>query len=102
MNQATKAGFSTTALAAQIRAARGLLGWSRARLAASANVPVGTVRSMESPAGPRTSLAEARAAVLRTLEWAGVEFTDDSGPGVRLKPKAGFLRPEELTSETDL
>ncbi len=73
--------------AAQIRAARALLGWSGAQLAQAAGVSLQTIRRMESELGPGRSSAANVDAVRRALETAGVVFLDgDDGPGVRLKP----------------
>jgi transcriptional regulator with XRE-family HTH domain len=77
--------------AAQIRAARALLGWSGAELAEAAGLSLQTIRRMESPIGPERSAAINVEAVQRALETAGVQFlpADDAaalGPGLRLKP----------------
>jgi len=76
--------------AAQIRAARALLGWNGARLAETAGVSLQTIRRMESDLGPGRSSAANVDAVRRALEKAGVLFleADDAnavGPGVRLR-----------------
>lgn len=65
--------------AAQCRAARGLLNWTQAELAAAASVGVVTVRQFEGQS------AEPRAATLtvirQALEAAGVEFIPENGGG---------------------
>lgn len=70
---------------AQSRAARGLLKWTQADLAAAANVSEVTIRNFENEKSVplRASLQVMRAA----LEAAGVIFVDENGegPGVRLK-----------------
>ena len=74
--------------AAQLRAARALLGWSGVALANAAGVSLQTIRRMESELGPGRSSAANVEAVQRALESAGVAFLDntsESGPGVRLK-----------------
>lgn len=76
--------------AAQIRAARALLGWSGAQLAQAGGVSLQTIRRMESELGPGRSSAANVDAVRRALEKAGVQFLDPddagtAGPGVRLK-----------------
>jgi transcriptional regulator with XRE-family HTH domain len=70
----------------QLRAARGLLGWSQTELAGRAGLSLPTVKRVEAETGPRVS-DEARARLRRTLEAAGVEFIDENGggPGVRLR-----------------
>jgi predicted transcriptional regulator len=72
----------------QLRAARGLLGWSQSKLAIRAGLSLPTVKRVEGDLGPRVS-DEARGKLRRALESAGVEFIDENGggPGVRLKKK---------------
>ena len=76
--------------AAQIRAARALLGWNGAQLAEKAGVSLQTIRRMESDLGPGRSSAANVDAVQRALERAGVLFLEADhanavGPGLRLK-----------------
>lgn len=70
----------------QIRAARSLLGITRAALAKRSGVPMTTVKAVESEEGdPRSSTLDKLA---RALHRAGVEFIDDGdgkGPGLRLR-----------------
>ena len=67
----------------QLRAARGLLGWTQAQLSAASHVNVNTVRRMEN-CGPSIlsknfhSVERLKAA----LESEGVEFLGESGAGV--------------------
>jgi transcriptional regulator with XRE-family HTH domain len=70
----------------QLRAARGLLGWSQSKLAARAGLSLPTVKRVEGDLGPRVS-EEARNRLRDALESAGVEFIEENGggPGVRLK-----------------
>jgi hypothetical protein len=72
---------------AQIRAARGLLGWTTRELARRAIVSVSTVQLIENAGGRPNASREALAAVQNTLEAAGIEFLDGDTPGVRLHPK---------------
>jgi transcriptional regulator with XRE-family HTH domain len=68
------------------RAARGLLGWSQAKLAAKANVSIGTVQNVE--AGK--VMTPATLTLLQmALEGAGVEFLNAESPGVRLRKQGG-------------
>jgi ribosome-binding protein aMBF1 (putative translation factor) len=71
--------------AKQIRKARALLGWSRDRLASTAELMLTDVIHLER--GTARGRDEAFDAVLRALEAAGVEFIDPNcgGPGVRLR-----------------
>ncbi|OHB29403.1 MAG: hypothetical protein A2790_21265 [Phenylobacterium sp. RIFCSPHIGHO2_01_FULL_69_31] len=76
--------------AAQIRAARALLGWSQPALAAASGLSLPTIVRMEGRQGPGRSAAANVDAVQRALEAAGVAFiTADAatgaGPGVRLR-----------------
>ncbi|WP_082769480.1 helix-turn-helix transcriptional regulator [Caulobacter sp. CCH9-E1] len=76
--------------AAQIRAARALLGWSQPVLAKASGVSLPTIVRMEGPVGPGRSSAANVDAVRRALENAGVAFlegddADALGPGVRLR-----------------
>ncbi len=72
----------------QIRAARGLLGWSQSELADRAGLSLPTVKRVEGDRGPRVSDL-ARTKLRRALESAGVEFIDENGggPGVRLRKR---------------
>lgn len=79
--------------AAQIRAARALLGWSQPALAKASGISLPTIVRMEGQQGPGRSSAGNVDAVRRALEAAGVVFlegddADGTGPGVRLKPSA--------------
>lgn len=70
---------------AQIRAARGLLKWTQATLAAKASVSIVTLNLIESDSvAPRESTL---AGIRKALEEAGVAFlgTDDGGVGVRFR-----------------
>lgn len=72
----------------QCRAARGLLGWSQARLCEAAKVSPATIANFE--AGKRIPIANNLAAIRTALEGAGAVFLDDDefvpgGKGVRLR-----------------
>jgi transcriptional regulator with XRE-family HTH domain len=66
----------------QSRAARGLLDWSQAELAARSNLSESTIRDFEK--GRRVPSINNLAAIRRALEAAGVDFIDGDQPGVRL------------------
>jgi len=72
---------------AQIRAARGLLKWTQATLAARAATSIVTLNMIENDSvTPRPGTLDG---IQRALEAAGVEFLGDesSGFGVRFRPK---------------
>lgn len=74
---------------AQIRAARALLKWSAADLAAKSSIGVATIRRAELREGQTSMTTANDLAVRRTLETAGVQFIDENGggAGVRLKSR---------------
>lgn len=74
-------------LGRQVRAARGLLGWTVRDLAHKAVVTVSAVNALEGGAGPPAISATRVAAIQSVLEAAGIEFLDGNAPGVRLHPK---------------
>jgi transcriptional regulator with XRE-family HTH domain len=88
--------------AAQIRAARALIGWSRARLAEKAGVPVSYVERFEACASD-----EAPDRMRAALEAAGVVFIpkDEGGGGigVRLRePHEGeYIGWDDLNASND-
>lgn len=83
-----------------MRAARGLLGWSKTRLAEAANVPLENLRNYE--ASDSVDVPEADLDTMRhALEAAGVEFIDDGQPGVRRKPPAVAVPIDQLNASND-
>jgi transcriptional regulator with XRE-family HTH domain len=66
----------------QVRAARKLLGWSQMTLALEASVDQSTVLKFETGKSRPSVLSVST--IKRTLEGAGVEFTEFE-PGVRLR-----------------
>jgi transcriptional regulator with XRE-family HTH domain len=70
---------------AQIRAARGLLGWTRHELARRAVVSDATLYALENSRSMAANLSTL-AAVQAALEAAGIEFLDGPAPGLRLHP----------------
>jgi len=72
----------------QIRAARGLLGWSQSELANRAGLSLPTVKRVEVDLGPKVSDA-ARNRLQEALERGGVIFINENGggPGVRLRKR---------------
>lgn len=73
-------GNLTVVTIEQLRAARGLLGWSQSELAARAGLSLPTVKRLEGGFGPRVS-NEARAKLQRAIEAAGIQFINENGGG---------------------
>jgi transcriptional regulator with XRE-family HTH domain len=74
----------------QIRAARGLLGWSQTRLAEAAERSLPTIKRLERNDGEGPPVSDdVRDAVQRALEKAGVELIAENGggAGVRMKKR---------------
>jgi hypothetical protein len=85
---------------AQVSAARGLIGWSKARLAEAADLPLQRVKRYERSVGvdiPEEDLEAMRHA----LEAAGVEFLNGGQPGVRLKAAAVAVSVDQLNASND-
>jgi transcriptional regulator with XRE-family HTH domain len=77
--------------AAQIRAARALLGLGQVELAELAELGINTVKRVEL-SEEVTGSARTLWKIQTALEWAGVEFIpadETKGPGVRLKHRTG-------------
>ena len=74
---------------AQLRAARGLLNWTVARLAAEAGLALNTVRKAEDARQFLTVYKPNAEALRTTLENAGVVFIEDDtmGRGARLRER---------------
>ena len=68
----------------QLRAARGLLGWSQSELAARAGLSLPTVKRLEAGFGPRVS-DEARSRLQRAIEAAGILFIEENGGGLGVR-----------------
>jgi transcriptional regulator with XRE-family HTH domain len=79
----------------QIRAARGLLGWSQTELASKASLSLPTVKRLEGGFGPHVS-DEARAKLQTALEAAGIQFIKENGAGAGVRfRKARSLRRKQ-------
>jgi transcriptional regulator with XRE-family HTH domain len=90
---------------AQIRGARGLLGWSQTTLANAAALSEPTIKRFETGRGARVS-PDAVAKMVDALEIGGVEFIKENGggPGVRLKkprPDPDSIAAEDLNACND-
>ena len=71
--------------AGQLRAARGLLGWSQADLAENAGIGLSTVKRMEASDGPIRGIADSIWKVQRALEAAGISFFEEQEKAVGVK-----------------
>jgi transcriptional regulator with XRE-family HTH domain len=69
--------------ASQLRAARGLLGWSQKDLAQASKVGRATIADFET--GKRAPYTRTLADLQRSMEDFGVEFLNGDEPGVRMK-----------------
>jgi transcriptional regulator with XRE-family HTH domain len=69
---------------AQLRAARALLSWSQERLAYESGISLATIKRLEPGDGLLATKLETADKLRRTLEAAGIEFTNGGQPGVRL------------------
>lgn len=86
----------------QVRAARGLIGWSQEDLARQAQIGRATIADFES--GKREPYSATLAAIRAALEAAGVEFIPENGggAGVRLKkPRPPAISVEDLNASND-
>ena len=87
---------------AQSRAARGLLGWSEADLAAKVGLDERLVRDFEGGYGdPPSGQIEALRSALCA---SGAVFTDGPNQGVHVADRSGpeeGIRPDALTTEND-
>ena len=72
----------------QIRTARKLLGWAAWRLAHKAGIARSAIVRAESTDGEAPITLYQHHQIRRALEAAGIEFTDDSEPGVKLKARS--------------
>jgi transcriptional regulator with XRE-family HTH domain len=90
--------------AAQVGAARALIGWSQAELAEAADVPLSSVDRFETGA-PDSVPAEAIEKMRAALESAGVAFIakNGGGAGVRLRKggEAKYLGWDDLNASND-
>lgn len=68
-----------------IRAARALLRWEQKDLAAASGVSLPSIKRLETQPGLLAAQDRTVAALRAALELAGVEFTNGSRPGVRMR-----------------
>jgi transcriptional regulator with XRE-family HTH domain len=69
----------------QMRAARGLLGWTQAQLAEHSDVSLATIKRLEAEPGELGGYAVTANALRRAFEDAGVAFIDANGGGVGVR-----------------
>ena len=74
---------------AQIRAARGMLDWTRSDLADKSGVGFSSMQRLESAVGVPGAQFKTLESIKEAFEKAGIEFigTPDDGAGVRWKSK---------------
>jgi hypothetical protein len=78
----------------QIRAARGLLGWSARILSEKSGVSLPTIQRMEKAPGVPASLGTNLMAVRNIMEDSGIQFISENGGGVGVR----FIDPVSLRS----
>jgi transcriptional regulator with XRE-family HTH domain len=71
--------------AAQIRAARALLGWSQNRLASAAGVGLATLQRIEQSEGVLKGKFATVFKIQKALEQAGIHFTDDEAGEISVR-----------------
>jgi transcriptional regulator with XRE-family HTH domain len=83
---------------AQFRMARAALMWTVRELSSRSGVHRNTIMRIEAGLASDGSTI---AAVRRTFEAAGVEFTNSAQPGVRLSGPGGTIPAEQLNASND-
>ncbi len=72
--------------AAQIRAARALLGWRQEQLAKASGVGVATIQRLENSKGPLGGYVSTVTRIQSALERAGIQFINqDASGGIGLR-----------------
>ena len=72
--------------AAQIRAARALVGWKQDDLAKAAKIGIATIRRVEGQQGPMMGYVSTLMRIQSAFEQAGVRFLDnDAGGGIGVR-----------------
>lgn len=93
--------------AAQLRAARALLGLDQRQLSALAGLSLPTIQRMEASQGVVRGNVDSLMKLIAALDAAGVELLGDNAPsqgggrGVRLKAAAEAPRPDAATQRTE-
>ena len=92
MNASTN-GTKNAISSGQVRAARGLLGWSQDQLVEASGVPKRTVARLETDEGePQRRTVEA---IRAALEAAGIEFIPENGGGIGVRMRKSEQQPEK-------
>jgi transcriptional regulator with XRE-family HTH domain len=79
----------------QIRAARGLLGWSQTQLAEAAGWSLPTIKRLEREHDDGAAVSDdVRQAVQKALEKGGVEFIPENGGGAGVRLARRTKRPK--------
>jgi hypothetical protein len=90
--------------AAQVRAARALLDWPRAKLAESAGIPLSIVERFEAGA-PGEVAEEAVDKIRAALEAAGIAFIPKNGGGAGVRLRKGheseYIGWDDLNASND-
>ena len=76
-------------VAAQIRAARALLGWSRSQLASAAGVGLATLQRIEQSKGVLKGNFATVLRIQNALEQAGIHFTNDEAGEIGVSLRIG-------------
>ena len=79
-------------LGAQVQAARGLLGWTRARLSSESRLSERSLWNIEKGLTARP-LAKTQIAICSTFEAAGIGFTINDLPNLRARKVASSIAP---------
>ena len=77
--------------AAQIRAARALLGWSQTQLANAAEIGLATLKRIEQSKGVVKGNFATVLKIQKVLEEAGIHFIDDEGDEIGLRLQTSKL-----------
>ena len=82
---------------AKVQAARGLLGWTQARLSSECGLSERSLRKIEKDLTARP-YAKTRIAIFSAFEAAGIGFTISEMPTLRLKKTAAWIAPPSRPS----
>jgi transcriptional regulator with XRE-family HTH domain len=89
-------GRAGATFGAQVRAARGLLGWTRVRLSSECGLSASSLRKIERGLTARPS-AKTQIAIFSAFEAAGIGFTIGDLPRLKSKKAAAWIAPAITT-----